>query len=137
MKTIKAFTEVSHIDSKLIRAVVRQVGGWESFKEIAQDVTRSGANAGFSGFIYYSDTVAFTKRVRSEVLSLAENLASDLGESSAFVCIASFNCLDLSPDAVAEAFYNARSESRTEVYNALAWFALEEVCRSFDDQSES
>jgi hypothetical protein len=136
MKTIKSFVEVSHIESSLIRAVIRQVGGWESFKELAIDVTNAGANAGFSGFIYYTDTVSFTKRHKGLILGLAESLATDLGESSAVVCIAGFNCLDLRVDEVAEALHNPRSESRQEVFNALAWFALEEVCRSYADECD-
>jgi hypothetical protein len=39
MKTIKQFTNAAgHIDAGLIRAVIRQMGGFESFKESAQDI---------------------------------------------------------------------------------------------------
>lgn len=36
----------------------------------------------------------------------------------------------------AEAIHNPRSEDATNVLNALAWFALEEVSRSYSDMSE-
>ena len=47
MKTLKEFTEKSHINESLVRAVVRQSGGWEDFKEKALDVANHGAYAGF------------------------------------------------------------------------------------------
>ncbi len=133
MKTIKAFTVESNISDRLIRAVVRQVGGWDSFKELAEDVTNHGAGGGFSGFIYYTDTIAFTKRAKTLILELAEDQARDCGYDSVYSMIAGFNCLDMRPDEVAEAVHNARSDDRSTAYNALAWYALEEVCRSYVD----
>ena len=42
MKTLKSLVEKSHINEKLIRAVVRQIGGWESFTQSAPDITNHG-----------------------------------------------------------------------------------------------
>lgn len=134
MPTLKKFIAESHIDAKLVRAVVRQIGGWESFTEKVQDVYRHGADGGFSGFIYYCDTVPFAKKNRKEIVELAKNIADDLGEG-VFKMIAGFRCLssDYSEGEIAEAIYNSKSENHTQVLNALAWFALEEVCRSYVD----
>lgn len=41
--TLKAFIEASHINATLIRAVVRQAGGWESFVEDAENICNHGA----------------------------------------------------------------------------------------------
>ena len=131
MKTIKSFVEQSHIDASLIRAVIRQAGGWDSFKEIAKDVCDHGADCGFSGFIYYNETVPFAKRNKKAILAYAEEMAKDVGDADEFVLIAGFNCLDISVSEVAEAIYNPRSEHRTEVFNAMAWFTLEEVCHCY------
>lgn len=136
MTTIKNFAASSNIPASLIRAVIRQVGGFDSFKELARDVVDHGANAGVSGFVYYSDTVPFTKRNKAILLEFAENEAQSFGEN-AFSMIASFRCIDLTAPEVAEALYNARSENRTEVFNALAWYALEEICRSYVDMLEN
>lgn len=137
IKTLKSFIEASNISPKLIRAVVRQIGGWGSFKGSAQDVVNHGAAGGVSGFIYYTDTVAFTKRHKAEILKMADELASSIGEGNATTLIAGFNCLkNYSALEVSEAIYNPRSESRTDVFNALAWFALEEVARSYCDLVE-
>lgn len=132
MKTIKSFTEQSRINEAVIRAVVRKCGGWQSFKEMATDVANHGANGGFSGFIYYSDTVPFATRNKKLIIQMAKDMADDLGEN-VYQMIANFNCLGLQDWEVAEALYQRTSPERTNVLNALAWFALEEVARSYDD----
>lgn len=136
MKTIKEFVEQSNIDAKLIRATVRQIGGLEEFKERAQDVTNHGAAGGFIGFTYYADTITFTKRNKAAIVDMLSALADDLGENT-LSCLAGFNCLkDYTVEEVADGLYNPRSDHRTAVYNALAWFALEEVARSYCDVAE-
>ena len=133
--TIKEFCSKSHISEQLIRAVVRQAGGWESFTGMADDVTNHGASGGFSGFIYYSDTCKFATGHKAIILEMAKQMADDLGEPL-YKMIGGFNCLKISEGEAAEAIHNTRSEGRTNVMNALAWFALEEVCRSYADQHE-
>lgn len=131
VKTVKAFAEQSNIPAPLIRAVVRQIGGWSEFKESAADVANHGADGGFGGFIYYSDTMAFTKRQLSNIRTLAKDQASDFGTDSISM-IAGFNCLNnYDVSDVADALLNPRSDCRKDVYNALAWYALEEVARSY------
>jgi len=120
---------------KLARAVIRQIGGWPEFCERANDVASHGAAGGFAGFTYYSDTCAFAKRNKGEILEYAKEMASDLGESL-YRMIASFACLKISEGEAAEAIHNPRSENSTQVLNALAWFALEEVSRRWVDLNE-
>jgi hypothetical protein len=135
MNTIKSFCEKSHIPAPLIRAVISQVGGWGCFKDAARDVTNHGADGGFSGFTYYTDTCAFFTRNKSAIIETAENMASDLGESL-YKMIAGFNCLKISEGEAAEGIHNARSKHAMQVRNALTWFALEEVSRSYCDLIE-
>lgn len=131
IKTIKELISKSSIPSTLIRSVIRQIGGWESFKESATDVANHGAAGGCCGFIYYTETVAFTKRNKKEIDALLADLSDQIGTSfSEFIC--GFNCLKgYFNSEILDGYYNPRSENRTEVYNALAWFALEEVCNSY------
>lgn len=136
IKTIKAFAEQSNIPASLIRAVIRQCGGFESFKEMAGDIARHGADSGFHGFIYYTDTVKFTKNNKAAILEYTKEQSRDLGTSS-IEMIASFNCLKWTVEETAEALYNSRSEDRTTLYNALAWYALEEVARAYCDILEN
>ena len=124
----QTFIDNCSIDSELVTAVIRQVGGWEDFKETAPDVANHGADSGFSGFIYYTETIKFAQENLSKILALASEMATDLGYDSSFGLIASFNCLKMKPEMIAEAIYNKRSEDREVVMNALAWFVLEEVC---------
>jgi len=128
----------SNIPATLIRSVVRQCAPWEEFKEIAQDVASHGADAGFGNFIYYSDTVAFTKRNRKYIIELLQDQCSEFGIDNIYQFIASFNCLhgNYSSEEIAESFYRD-NDARTQVYNALAWYALEEVARAVVDTLES
>lgn len=137
MKTIKEFTQKSHLSASLIRAVVRQIGGWQEFKERAQDVNNHGAAGGFAGLTYYSDTVAFTKRNKDLILDLCKQCADDFGNSGIIDLIASFGGMKgETQEDIADGLYNPRSDNRTMVYNILAWFALEEVARSYCDLME-
>lgn len=134
MKTMQEFIKASHIDGALIRAVVRQIGGWAEFKERAGDVTAHGASGGFSGFIYYADTAAFYARNRAAIAKAVEQLADDLGEDPVEL-VRNFNCLrgTCSTEEVALTLYGTPRQHGVGTANALAWFALEEVCRSYCD----
>jgi hypothetical protein len=126
----------TNIPESLVRAVVRQMGGWESFKESAPDITRHGISGGFHGFIYYSDTIAFAKRNRKAILELATQQAEDFG-SGLVEMIKGFSCMRDSTEAeIIEGL--AGNTDETQVPNALAWYAGEEVarayCNAFDPQ---
>jgi len=123
---------------KLTRSVLRRID-----REYLPDVVRCGANAGFSGFTYYSDTVSFWKANRADILAMAENLADSLGESMLSM-IANFNCLCngsypnkkpiYSEDEIARAIYCGKGEGVTAIQNAMAWFALEEIARELNPE---
>jgi hypothetical protein len=133
------FVKNSHIPAKLIRATVRQLGGWEYFQETANDITNHGANSGFSGFTYYRDTLAFFRRNRASIMEMTEQMADALGEGM-LKMIAGFNChrgYDFTEDGIARALYTGKGDDATNIQNAMAWFALEEVARSYVDCLES
>lgn len=141
-KSLAAFTQASHINADLIRAVVKQCGGWQSFKSMAKDVTEHGADGGFSGFIYYTETVKFANNNKAAIVELARNMAEELGESGAVALVAGFVCLKASDVTVADikaALMSLKAERDVNdlVFNALAWFALEEVSRSYANMLES
>jgi hypothetical protein len=135
--TLKSFCQKSYITESLVRSTVRQIGGWSAFKNYAQDVTNYGAQGGFCGFTYYADTVKFTKRNKTAILEFCKQFANDIGEGGMIEFISNFNCMkNYSQEEVADGIYNPRSESKTTVYNVLAWFILEEVSRSYCDLME-
>lgn len=135
LKTVCAKTP--HVPAPLVRAVVKQLGGWNT--DIAQncyDIANFGISGGFSGFIYYSDTVAFFKHNKKHILKLAESEAQDLGYTDVFGFFASFNCmksLDISETEIAKAFFTGKGELLDQILNCLAWYAAETVAREICD----
>ncbi len=136
---MKQFIEATHIPAALVRAVSRQIGGWESFTNYAEDIQNNGADGGFCGFIYYRDTLAFFRRNRTAIMEMTEQMADDLGEGM-LKMIASFNCLrsdELTEDDIAKALYTSKGDDAACIQNAMAWFALEEVACSYCDCKEN
>lgn len=119
---------------RLTRAILRRVD-----REQLADVASHGADAGWSGFTYYSDTLAFYKAHKADILALAQQIADELGEDMLSM-IAGFNCLRstpkgkerLLPAQISESLYAGRGEWNTQIRNAMAWFALEEVARELN-----
>lgn len=121
----------------MARAVIRQAGGWESFTEMAQDVNNHGADSGFHGLTYYVDTCRFYAVNRDSILAYARELAADIGEGDLMTLIAGFNCLkDSTESEIGLTLYGTKKQHDTQVANALAWFALEEVSRRYVDMIE-
>ena len=133
--------DLCNVPPSLVRAVARQFGGWADLLESADDITRGGAGAGWSGFIYTRDTVKFAIKARASIAELAESMADDIGEGSAIELVQGFNCFRRDKPksaAVARALYTGRRDDDSDdVRNALAWFALEEVARAIVDARES
>lgn len=135
---MKKLSEVvkEHPDyATLIRAVVRRIG-----LDSVEDVNGHGIDGGFSGFIYTKDTSAFFVAFRKDILKLAGEMASEMGEG-VLEMVQSFRCLGeaYSLDEIGRALYghiNGRfvEDADTDtIRNAMAWFAAEEVCRMFED----
>lgn len=123
------FIQSANVPQKLARAVIKQAGGWECFTESAEYVTNHGASGGFSGFIYYTDTLAFTKKHRADIAKLVEQWADELGED-VVAFVKCWRCMEDSTTAeIASGLYGRGDD--TQVLNGLAWFALEETCRAY------
>ena len=121
---IKKAKKASH---PLKRAVMRQFGDSESFYESVSDIANYGASGGVSGFIYYSDTVNFTKRNKIKIMQSLTELSNDIGESIVSM-LSHWQCLrGMSQRDIMDGLYNPKSEDKITVYNALAWYALEDV----------
>ena len=118
---------------ELIEQVVRQLGGREYF----EDIVNHGADCGYTGFTYYSDTVEFYTDNRAHIVEMAEEMAEEM-EEDVIAMVKGFQCLrnDYSLSDVAKALYGSITDSDewTMIANALSWFALEEVARHETDQ---
>ena len=124
---------------KLINAVKKQLGA--DWKEDLQNVLRcsSGAAGGFTGFIWYEDTVQFAKKYRKAIVELLEEQAQEYGYSGPIEMVKSFNCLkgfDATEKEVARSLYGRPTDDDTQILNALAWYALEEVARWWESENE-
>lgn len=123
------------MNKKLITAVIRNLGGRNSLKDIANH----GIDGGFGGFIYYSDTVKFFKNNREEIIALVLEMSQEFGENP-IKFVQSFNCLHNNYNnaegeaEIARALYGRLASDDTQIPNALAWFAAEEVARHETDE---
>lgn len=121
--------------SELVNPVLNQLGGdWEDKQNDLRGVSECGAAGGFGGFIYYSETCEFYKRNRARIVRSLEDLADGLGEG-VIEMVRNFNCIkgDYSVNEIGKALYGRYNEDYQYIYNALAWYALEEVANEFVD----
>jgi hypothetical protein len=120
------------MNKKLINAVARQMGGIKELKNYAGDICNYGAAGGFNGFVYYTDTVAFTKRNHALIIELLNNYAEDVG-INVLELLNCFDCFkDMKEHEIFDGLMNPKSDDRQSIYNGLAWFALEECARYMD-----
>jgi hypothetical protein len=112
-------------------AVIRQLGGRDSL----EDICTHGVSGGFTGFIYYTDTVAFSKRNKAQILARLRDDAGDMGAANVWELLAGFGCFKgMTQDKIVEGFYEASSDHRQAVYNGLAWYAAEEIARELNPE---
>ncbi|GHV92368.1 hypothetical protein AGMMS50268_28710 [Spirochaetia bacterium] len=107
----------------------------ESLKELfgnLADCSKHGADGGFSGFCYHSETIAFFLHNRRDILKNLELLAEELGEDI-IKMVQGFGVFrhTTPPTAgeVGKALWDTGKvqENLTELYNVFSWFCLEEV----------
>ena len=143
MKTIIEITQDKFVSSgripeKLARAVIRQMGGWEAFKESAPDICRCRIDSGFYGFAYCSDTESFAKRNHREIAEMAEAQADDFGTevSRMIASFVYFRGSDVTTSEIGRALYaGENTRDGYNVLNALAWYAGEETARAYCDMT--
>ena len=104
---------------------------------VVQDVNNYGANAGYGGFIYYSETHAFTIRYRKYIVMLLEDTADQIDQSIEEM-VAGFRTfrkskMDLQDRRDLYKLLGGGKPSQGTITNVMAWFALEEVCRMFEE----
>jgi hypothetical protein len=131
--TIKSISQVCREypeKSRLIHAVVSRIG-----KDSIEDVINHGADSGFSGFIYYTDTVKFYRKYREDINHWIKESWKDIGYKSALDMVKNFGCAkDEEEDVIGFVLYGGPLNDDTMmIENCLVWFALEEVCRLFEN----
>lgn len=122
--------------AKLARSVKTKlnVENYEELFTTFDEIRRYGADSGFTGFISYYDTCKFYKSFRYVIQSLIDSDCDNLG-TEPIDLVKNFRCIKglFSADEIGRALYGRYDEYLTEVYNALAWYALETVAYKFCD----
>ena len=123
--------------NNLKKLVINQLGinDEKELKQTLSDISNNGADGGFNGFIYYSETCKFAKENIKEIFDYAQEQAEQLGEG-VYKMISNFNCLtDVKETEVASTIHlvlkgvEDDQGNETQILNALSWYALEEVAR--------
>jgi len=124
--------------TKLQERVINQLGYDEltdECKETLSDISNHGASGGFSGFIYYSETLEFFNNNKTEILDHLETMAYDLGEET-FKMVTGFGAIkdnNLTTTDIAKAIYESDDENEGIVKNVLTWYALEETAHAITE----
>jgi hypothetical protein len=114
-------------------------GTLEEFKELSgifKDCSEHGADRGFTGFINSSDTIKFFTKHRPDIINHMEQTAEDLG-TDIISMVQNFGIFRNSekpmPSEVGKALWDKskRYSELTALYNVFAWYALEEVSRTW------
>ena len=130
--------------TELQKRVIEQLSGESELNKdnaiILKDVANHGADAGFNGFIYYSDTCKFFDDNKDLIMEqLLEDRVS-IGYNSLTEMLSSFKCFKDVDTYDIEAFLiNSEDESNEEqitLKNGLAWYALESVAWQLEEQIE-
>ncbi len=136
----------------LARAVIQQLGGRAYVVGNAMEAAEHGADAGWSGFTYTAECTEFVRRNKAAIKAAVVQMAEELGEDPVAM-VRGFNCLctrkgshtggtveyDCTASEIGSVLYGDGSdagEMAGKIYDALAWFALEEVGRAIADLSE-
>jgi hypothetical protein len=113
----------------------RSNGGLESLKCLSAnlaDCAKHGADSGFPGFTYYSDTLSFFRRNKQDIVKNMELLAEELGEDIISM-VQHFGVFRYGTPptsaSIGQALWGTGKlkDDLTSLYNVFAWFCLEEV----------
>jgi len=114
-------------------------GSSEAVKEISTEFVNCaeyGANVGISGFIYYSETIAFFKKNRTAIANHIERTAEELG-TDIISMVQNFgvfrNSEKPTPSEIGKALWgnNRNYTNSVTLYNVFAWYALEEISNTW------
>lgn len=116
---------------ELMQAVIEQLGGEEEFLESYNDIINHGMAGGFSGFIYYTETVDFFNDNFEMINQGLVDYAECIGQNSVIALLTSNEAmkkdLDISDDEIAEAYYAPKvgagesSCERVQLCNWISW----------------
>ena len=128
--------------TKLQQRVIEQLSGENKLNEdsasILKDVDSYGADAGFVGFTYYSDTCKFFDDNKDLIIEQLLEDRVNIGYNSLTEMLSSFKCFkDVNTYDIEAFLINSDDESneeQTTLKNGLAWYTLESVSWQLEEQ---
>ena len=130
--------------TELQQRVIEQLSGESELNKdnasTLKDVANHGSDAGFNGFIYYSDTCKFFDDNKDLIMEQLLDDRVNIGYSSLTEMLSSFRCFKDVDTYDIEAFLinsdDESNEEQTTLKNGLAWYALESVAWQLEEQIE-
>ena len=130
--------------TELQQRVIEQLSGENELNKdnasTLKDVANYGADAGFTGFIYYSDTCKFFDDNKELIFKQLLDDMVNIGYNSLAEMLSSFRCFkDIDTYDIDAFLINSDDESNNEqttLKNGLAWYALETVASQLEEQIE-
>jgi len=129
------------MNQNLIKAVITQLNCEDGeIDSTMRDIRNHGADGGFSGFIYHSETCQFARANMSAIYGQIKDDAADFGVDP-LEMVARFGCLrgEFPAFEIASVIHDDMDDATrndgadTVILNALAWYALESAAHSFDN----
>jgi len=145
IKALRAYiADNSNFNEMTINNVIRALGypltgSGETFSELSsefENCAQHGADGGISGFIYYSETIPFFKKNRQDIVNHMEQTAAECG-TDIISMVQGFGVFrhgdKPTPSEVGRALWDSGQQwdDLTTLYNVFAWYALEEVSRTW------
>jgi hypothetical protein len=145
IKALRVYiTQNSNFSKNTINNVIRALGypltgSGEIFSELStefENCAEYGANIGIPGFTYCSDTKAFFKANRQDIVNHMEITATELG-TDIISMVQNFGVFRNSEKPtvgeIGKALWGSSQSSPefTSLYNVFAWYALEEVSNTW------
>jgi len=148
IKTVKAMRNFliqnSGFSDTTVDAVIEELGyspegTGNEFKELSEEFencAEHGEDCGFVGFIYYNETVPFFKANRRDIVRHMENMAEEM-MTDIISMVQGFGVFrhGSKPTAgeVGRALYDSGKTwpELATLHNVFAWYALEEVSRTW------
>jgi len=109
------------MNPRLVKAVLENLSDDpEDAMQSLKDVAKHGAEGGFPGFTYYTDTVEFYKRNKRAIVKLLQEEA-DASEQDPVQMVRNFNCVgeDYSPSEISKVLYGATPRQRKRSEEAV------------------
>ena len=130
--------------TELQQRVIEQLSGENELNEdnasALKDVSNYGADAGFVGFTYYSDTCKFFDDNKDLIMGQLLDDRASIGYNSLTEMLSSFKCFKDVDTYNIEAFLinsdDESNEEQTTLKNGLAWYSLETVAWQLEEQIE-